>query len=140
MANPNLMNQKQIIDVVKFRWLWLAISAVLLIPCIAAIIYLMATQANHAPVKLGIDFTGGTILQYSTKDKIGTEVSGDEFQGVIQFNRHKSDGTEQLLEYMPLGEEDAVNGNTLYGLINQANGEGGVSESVIKSARNKILN
>lgn len=83
------------------------------------------------------------ITQYPdlrTKDKIGTEVSGDEFQGVIQFNRHKSDGTEQLLEYMPLGEEDAVNGNTLYGLINQANGEGGVSESVIKSARNKILN
>lgn len=74
------------------------------------------------------------------KDKIGTEVSGDEFQGVIQFNRHKSDGTEQILEYMPLGEKDAVNGNTLYGLINQANGEGGVSESVIKSARDKILN
>lgn len=70
MANPNLMNQKQIIDVVKFRWLWLAISAVLLIPCVAAIIYLMATQANHAPVKLGIDFTGGTILQYAVKGDV----------------------------------------------------------------------
>ena len=32
MANPNLMNQKQIIDVVKFIWLCLAISDVLLIP------------------------------------------------------------------------------------------------------------
>ena len=74
------------------------------------------------------------------KEAIGTEVPNGEFQGVIQFNRHKSDGTEQLLEYMPLGEEDGVNGNTLYGLINQANGEGGVSEGVIKSARNKILN
>ena len=70
MANPNLMNQKQIIDVVKFRWLWLAISAVLLIPFVAAIIYLMATQANHAPVKLGIDFTGGTILQYAVKGDV----------------------------------------------------------------------
>ena len=70
MANPNLMNQKQIIDVVKFRWLWLAISAVLLIPCVAAIIYLMATQANHAPVKLGIDFTGCTILQYAVKGDV----------------------------------------------------------------------
>ena len=70
MANPNLMNQKQIIDVVKFRWLWLTISALLLIPCIAAIIYLMATQANHAPVKLGIDFTGGTILQYAVKGDV----------------------------------------------------------------------
>ena len=70
MANPNLMNQKQIIDVVKFRWLWLSISAILLIPCVAAIIYLMATQANHAPVKLGIDFTGGTILQYAIKGDV----------------------------------------------------------------------
>ncbi len=74
------------------------------------------------------------------KDKIGTKVSGDEFQGVIQFNRHKSDGTEQILEYMPLGQEDAVNGDTLYGLINQANGKGGVSDDVIQSARDKILN
>jgi len=70
MANPNLMNSKQIIDVVKFRWLWLSISALLLIPCIAAIIYLMATQPNHAPVKLGIDFTGGTILQYAVKEDV----------------------------------------------------------------------
>jgi len=70
MANPNLMNQKQIIDVVKYRWLWLSISTILLIPCIAAIIYLMATQANHAPVKLGIDFTGGTILQYAVKEDV----------------------------------------------------------------------
>ena len=70
MANPNLMNQKQIIDVVKFRWLWLSISAILLIPCVAAIIYLMATQANHAPVKLGIDCTGGTILQYAIKGDV----------------------------------------------------------------------
>jgi len=76
MANPNLMNQKQIIDVVKFRWLWLAISAVLLIPCIAAIIYLMATQANHAPVKLGIDFTGGTILQYAVKGDVSVNNIG----------------------------------------------------------------
>ncbi len=76
MANPNLMNQKQIIDVVKFRWLWLSISAIFLIPCIAAIIYLMVTQANHAPVKLGIDFTGGTILQYAVKDDVTVDDVG----------------------------------------------------------------
>ncbi len=76
MANPNLMNQKQIIDVVKFRWLWLSISALLLIPCLAAIIYLMATQPNHAPVKLGIDFTGGTILQYAVKNDVTVDEIG----------------------------------------------------------------
>lgn len=74
------------------------------------------------------------------RDKIGTEVPNGEFQGVIQFNRHKSDGTEQLLEYIPLGDENVVNGTTLYGLINQANGKDGVSENVIQDARVKILN
>ena len=73
------------------------------------------------------------------RDKIGTEVPNGEFQGVIQFNRHKSDGTEQLLEYIPLGDENVVNGTTLYGLINQANGKDGVSENVIQDARAKIL-
>ncbi len=53
------------LDIVKFRYLWLSISAVLLIPCIIAILFLMITQPNHSPLKLGIDFTGGTILQYN---------------------------------------------------------------------------
>lgn len=71
---------------------------------------------------------------------IGTEVSDGEFQGIIQFIRHKSDDTEQTLEYMPLGEDDEVNSKTLYGLINQANGLGGVSEDIIQEARNRVLN
>lgn len=70
MANPDLMKHKNIIDVVKFRPLWLFISAVILIPCILAIGYLVVTQPNHAPVKLGIDYTGGTILQYSTANDV----------------------------------------------------------------------
>lgn len=78
MANPDLMKHKNIIDVVKYRPLWLFISAVLLIPCIIAIGYLMMTQPNHAPVKLGIDYTGGTILQYSTPD----EVSIDDIENI----------------------------------------------------------
>ena len=78
MANPDLMKHKNIIDVVKYRPLWLFISAVLLIPCIIAIAYLMWTQPNHAPVKLGIDYTGGTILQYST----ATDVSIDDIESI----------------------------------------------------------
>ncbi|MCD8024456.1 MAG: protein translocase subunit SecF [Candidatus Gastranaerophilales bacterium] len=70
MANPDLMKHKNIIDVVKYRPLWLLVSAIILIPCILAIGYLMFTQSNHAPVKLGIDYTGGTILQYSTSNDV----------------------------------------------------------------------
>ena len=73
MANTNLMKNKFSIDIIKYRYLFLGITTLLLIPCIIEIIYLMATQSNHAPLKLGIDFTGGTILQYSTEDKIETK-------------------------------------------------------------------
>ncbi|MBR3604747.1 MAG: hypothetical protein IKL52_01810 [Candidatus Gastranaerophilales bacterium] len=62
MANTNLIKNKYALDIIKHRYLFLGITAILLIPCIVAIIYLMSTQANHAPLKLGIDFTGGTIL------------------------------------------------------------------------------
>lgn len=73
MANTNLMKNKYKIDIIKYRYFWLALTGILLVPCIIAIIYLMMTQPNHAPLKLGIDFTGGTILQYSVDKKIATE-------------------------------------------------------------------
>lgn len=91
MANPDLMKHKNIIDIVKYRALWLSLSAVLLIPCILAICYLIYTQPNHAPLKLGIDYTGGTILQYSTNadvtvndiDKIRKDLVDEGFQTPI---------------------------------------------------------
>ena len=73
MANTNLIKNKYTLDLIKHRYIYLGITTILLIPCIVAIIYLMMTQPNHAPLKLGIDFTGGTILQYSTDNKIETK-------------------------------------------------------------------
>ena len=73
MANTNLIQNKYKLDIIKWRFPSLIITGILLIPCIVAIIYLMVTQTNHAPLKLGIDFTGGTILQYATKNKVETK-------------------------------------------------------------------
>ena len=70
MANTNLIKNKYKLDIIKWRYVSLIVTCILLIPCIVAIIYLMVTQPNHAPLKLGIDFTGGTILQYSTDKKM----------------------------------------------------------------------
>lgn len=72
MANT-LIKDKYKLDLIKYRYIWLGLTSILLIPCIVAIIYLMMTQSNHAPLKLGIDFTGGTILQYATDKKIETQ-------------------------------------------------------------------
>ena len=62
--------RKNLVHVVKFRWLWMACSALLLIPGIIAMIYSSVTYSNHAPMKVGIDYTGGTILQYGLEQKL----------------------------------------------------------------------
>lgn len=62
--------KKHVVHVVKYRILWMVLSAILLIPGIVAMIYSSVTYPNHAPLKVGIDYTGGTILQYGLKQKI----------------------------------------------------------------------
>ena len=64
---------KQVIQVVKYRVLWLIVSALLLIPGIIAMVYSSVTYPNHAPLKVGIDYTGGTILQYGLKQKVSND-------------------------------------------------------------------
>lgn len=61
---------KHKIQVVKYRWLWMILSAILLIPGIVALIYSSVTYENHVPLKVGIDYTGGTILQYGIVEKV----------------------------------------------------------------------
>ena len=61
---------KNTVHVVKYRILWMCLSAVLLLPGIAAMIYSTITYPTHTPVKVGIDYTGGTILQYGTSDNV----------------------------------------------------------------------
>ena len=43
------------LDIVKHKFIYLAISAILLIPGIIAMIYSMITYDTHTPVKVGID-------------------------------------------------------------------------------------
>ena len=58
------------VHIVKYRLIWMALSAVLLVPGIIAMIYSSVTYSNHAPMKVGIDYTGGTILQYGLEQKL----------------------------------------------------------------------
>ena len=61
------------LDIVKYRFLCLALSAVLLLPGIVSMIYSTITYPTHTPVKVGIDYTGGTTLQYGVKEDISNE-------------------------------------------------------------------
>lgn len=64
------------LNIVKYRVLCLCISAALLIPCIGSMIYSSITTPTHSPVKVSIDYTGGTILQYGVKEDVSTEQLG----------------------------------------------------------------
>lgn len=73
MSNEQIF-QKHLIDVVKYRWVWFLLSLMLILPGLVAMIYSSVTSENHFPLKVGIDFTGGSILQYS----VDKNVSGDD--------------------------------------------------------------
>lgn len=61
-------NAKKILDIVKYRWLCIAISMLLLIPAIGSMVY--STVKFGSPLLVGIDFTGGTIIQYTVNQKL----------------------------------------------------------------------
>ena len=64
---------KLTLNIVKYRFLFLAISAILLTPGIIAMIYSTIHYPTHTPLKVGIDYTGGTTLQYGVKEGISNE-------------------------------------------------------------------
>lgn len=73
MSETNVIGNKNIIDVVKYRWLWLILSLVLIVPGLIAMGWSMVKYPTHTPVKVGIDFTGGTVLQYGVQRTITNE-------------------------------------------------------------------
>ena len=68
---------KLTLNIVKYRFLFLAISAILLTPGIIAMIYSTIHYPTHTPLKVGIDYTGGTTLQYGVKEGISNETLSD---------------------------------------------------------------
>lgn len=65
--------KKNGVHVVKYRVLWMCLSALLLIPGIIAMIYSIITYPTHSPMKVGIDYTGGTILQYGVPEAVSSD-------------------------------------------------------------------
>lgn len=64
------IGNRHFIDIVKYRFWWFALSALLIIPGVVAMVYSSITYPTHAPLKVGIDYTGGTILQYSVDKSV----------------------------------------------------------------------
>ncbi len=69
----SVFNTKKIIDVVKYKWVCVAMSCLFLIPGIIAMIISVIQYPTHSPLRVGIDFTGGSIIQYSVNQNIPPE-------------------------------------------------------------------
>ena len=97
------------LHVVKHRALFMCFSALLIIPGIIAMIYSMITYPSHSPVKVGIDYTGGTILQYSTTEEVSNKAVGETrdtltkegipntYIQVLKVNSTKDDPTKSMV-------------------------------------------
>ena len=72
------------LNIVKHKFIYLCISAILLLPGIVAMIYSSIIYPTHSPIKVGIDYTGGTTLQYSVKEAITNERLAAVRNGLIK--------------------------------------------------------
>lgn len=89
------------IDIVKYRWFWFGLSMALTIPGFIAIIFCLIQYGS--PLKLGLDFTGGTKLEYKFAQTINLGdvreiLSENDLTGSnIQVSKPAKDGSQVLI-------------------------------------------
>ena len=89
------------VDIVKYRWFWLGFSLAILIPGLIAIG--MCFLKFGTPIKLGLDFTGGTKLEYRFSHEVKLEDVRkilDKHQLVgsnIQVSKIAEDGSQVVI-------------------------------------------
>jgi preprotein translocase subunit SecF len=77
------------LNIIKYRWVYLGISLLLLIPGLFYMVLSSIEYPNHLPVRLGIDFVGGTIVEYGFERKMTQE----DFPTIRHiFERHGQTG------------------------------------------------
>ncbi len=91
----SVLDTKKIINVVKYRWLWILISVIFLMPGIIAMLWSVKTYPTHTPLLVGIDFTGGTIIKYS----VNTEVSTNDI-GKIRLDLSKNNVDNPVIQVL----------------------------------------
>ena len=129
------LGTKHKVHIVKYRWLWMILSAILLIPGIVALIYSSVTYENHAPLKVGIDYTGGTILQYGIVEKVensdltvlreGLEKEGIEnpYIQILNVNNDQQDKTKSEIQSIisvrtKFIDKDSTDGDKITSVMN----------------------
>jgi len=132
VAIGSVPENKHLIDIVKYRFVWFALSAILILPGIAAMIYSCVTYPSHAPLRVGIDYTGGTIMQYAVDTsvpskevtQIGEKLTAagveNPFLQIINANAaDKKDNMKSIISVRTkfIGEKDNKELNKISGVI-----------------------
>ena len=99
----SVFNTKQVLNVVKYRWLWIIVTTILLLPGIVAMIYSSIVYPNHSPLLVGIDFTGGTIVQYAVDKDVTTKDIGD-----LRIKLQNNNIENQVLKPTSIDEDSTI--------------------------------
>ena len=89
------------VDIVKYRWFWIGFSLAVLIPGLIAVGVCLIKYGE--PIKLGLDFTGGTKLEYKfykhiTLQEIRDVLDKNGLAGsTIQCSKPNEDGSQILI-------------------------------------------
>ena len=120
------------LDIVKNRFIFLALSAVLLTPGIIAMIYSSITYPTHAPLKVGIDYTGGTTLQYGVKE----DITNDKMSSVR--GNLENDGIENpYLQVIHVNDQSESDLKSILSIRTKFIEEGSTDQDKITSVVNK---
>ncbi len=89
------------VNIVKYRWFWIGFSLAILIPGLIAIG--MCFVKYGTPIKLGLDFTGGTKLEYRFFQRLELEKVRETLDKLnlggsnIQLSKVSKDGSQVLI-------------------------------------------
>ena len=120
------------LDIVKNRFIFLALSACLLTPGIIAMIYSSITYPTHAPLKVGIDYTGGTTIQYGVKEDITNEKLS-----AIRTNLEKNGIDNPYLQIIHVNDQQDSNLKSILSVRTKFIDEGSADQDKITAVVNK---
>lgn len=120
------------LDIVKNRFIFLALSAILLTPGIISMIYSTIVYPTHTPIKVGIDYTGGTTLQYGVKE----DITNDKLASV-RTNLEKNGIENPYLQIIHVNKQQETELNSILSIRTKFIEENSTDQEVITGVISK---
>lgn len=123
------------LDIVKNRFIFLALSFLLLLPGVIAMIYSTIIYPTHTPLKVGIDYTGGTTLQYAVKENITNQKLT-----LVRSNLEKEGIDNVYLQIINVNSQEATDMKSILSIRTKFIDEGSTDQAKITNVINKEFN